>query len=211
MAITTGSQIAVTLNMNLAAQTGMSVWTYNVLEIVGTPTAANYAEGWWNHVKTAYRSIVAASYGAILNSVFVSEMGNPLGEYGEWTIPVAEQTGTRTAPADPDPMPVFNAAGIRLAVGTRVTRPGQKRIPFLTQSDANSQVLSSAYTTLLNTFMGTMVANMTLGSPAAGVVLIPSVVGLNADGTVRAHQAITGFSVNPNITSQVSRRVGRGI
>jgi hypothetical protein len=211
MAITTGSRIAITLNQVLASQEVMNVWTYSVLEIVGTPTAANYAEAWWNHVKAGYRGLASSSFGAVFTGVRVTELGNSTGEYGEWNIPSGEQTGTRTPPADPDAMPVFVSAGVRLSVGTRRTRPGQKRFGFLTQTDANSQTLGTAYQTALATLMGTMVNNMTLGAPAAGVVLVPNIVGLNADGTIRDSQLVTGYLINPTITSQVSRRVGRGI
>jgi len=52
---------------------------------------------------------------------------------------------------------------------------------------------------------------MALGAPAVGVVLAPHVVGLNADGTVRAAQPITGYVINNSVTSQVSRKFGRGM
>lgn len=211
MAITTGSRISISLIMNLHQQEVMNVWSYNVLELVGTPTAVNYGEAWWNHVKSAYRALAIAGFGNVFRSVRVVELGNSTGEYGEFPIPTGEQAGTRTNPTDAEFTPLFTAAGIRLTVGTRLTRPGQKRIPFLTQSDVVSQDLTSGFVTLLNSLMAVMKANMTLGAPAAGVVLVPSVVGLNADGTIRASQVITGYVIDTVATTQVSRRVGRGM
>lgn len=211
MSITTGSSIAITLNMTAAGYVAQNVWSYNVLELVGTPTAANYGEAWWNHVKTNYRATCAAVWGSSFKSVRVVELGNPAGEYGEFSIPSDEQAGTRANPADSEVTPVFLAAGVRLTVATRLTRPGQKRIPFLCQSDQNSQDLSSGFKSLVETLMGTMTSNITLGAPAAGVVLVPAVVGLNTDGTIRASQAVTGFVVADKVTSQVSRKAGRGI
>lgn len=211
MAITTLSKIRISCVYNLANNVGMNTFDYNVLEIIGTPTADHYAQAWWNHVKTNYRALVGSSFGAVLMSVKVNELGNSVGEYGEYAIPLAEQTGTRSAPSDTTPAPVFNAAGVRLTVGTRLTRPGQKRFPFLYRDDLNSQVIASTYATPLNTLMTTLTANMTLGAPAAGVVLVPHVVGLNPDGSIRQSQLVTGFLANPNVTSQVSRKVGRGI
>lgn len=211
MAITTGSKIAVTLVMNLANQTLMNVWQYNVLELVGIPNAAQYGQAWWGHVKTNYRAISAVGLGNVFQSVRVVELGNNTGEYGEYSIPSNEQAGTRANPTDGDAEVLFVAAGVRLTVPSRLTRPGQKRFPFLTQNDTAAQQLSSAYIAILTTLMGTMTANMTLGAPAAGVVLVPSVVGLNADGTIRASQAVSGYVINTNPTSQVSRRIGRGI
>jgi hypothetical protein len=211
MAISTLSKIAVSLKFTLASQSMMNVWTYNVLELVGTPNAAQYGEAWWNHVKTNYRALAASAFGPTFVSVRVSELGNPTGEYGEFAIPSGEQTGTRASSADPDTLPVFLACGVRLSVPSRVTRPGQKRFAWLQQGDVSSQSVAGTYITALTTLMGTMTANMTLGAPAAGVVLVPNVVGLNADGTIRASQGISGFIIDTVATSQVSRRQGRGI
>jgi len=211
MAIGTLSKIAVTLTMDQAIGKAMNVWTYNVLEIIGTPTAGHYAEAWWNHVKTAYRALVPAGYGNSFQSVLVRELGNSTGEYGEYGIPAGEQVGTRTGGTDNDFMPSFAAAGVRLTVGTRVTRPGQKRFPFLQQGDVNVNSLGTTFNGLLVTLMDIMEANMTLGAPAAGVVLVPAVVSLNADGSIRTSQLVTGYKINPFVTSQNSRKAGRGM
>jgi len=211
MAISTGSKIAISLIASQSAQQCYMVWTYNVLEIIGTPTAAHYSEAWWNHVKTLYRALPVIAQGNVFLSVKTQELGNPTGEYGEYGIPIGEQVGTRANPTDSDFLPAFNAVGVRLTVGTRATRPGQKRFPFLTQNDVLSNAVQTSYITPLTTLMNLMTANMTLGAPAAGVVLVSTVVGLNADGTIRASQFVTGHKVNPTVTSQVSRKVGRGI
>lgn len=211
MAITTGSKISVALQMAFSGNVAMNIWQYSVLEIVGTPNAAHYAQAWWNHVKTAYRALALTAWSPAFVSVRVSELVAGVGEYGEYGIPSAEQGGTRTAPTDADPSVSFNAAGVRLTVGTNATRPGQKRFPFLTQQDQTGQTLGSAYTALLVTLMNTMTTNLTLGAPAAGVVLVPNVVRLNPDGSVAASQFVTGYSINPYVTSQVSRKQNRGI
>lgn len=211
MAIQTGSKVSVTLTTGAYNLTQMMVWSYNVLEIIGTPTAADYATAWWNHVKTAYRALAATGNGAVFRSVKVLELGNRTGEYGEYAIPSGEQTGTRTNPSDADADAPFVAAGVRLTVAARYTRPGQKRFPFLMQQDTANGVVGAAYSALLVTLMNVMVANITLGAPAAGVVLVPNVVGLNPDGTIRASQLVTGYAINPYTTSQVSRKFGRGV
>lgn len=211
MAITTGTRIHCTLVMSAANQTIMNVWSYSVLEIVGVPNAAQYGEAWWNHVKAPYRALATADFGAVFKSVRVTELGNPTGEYGEFAIPTDEQTGTRANPTDADTEPLLLAAGVRLTVPSRLTRPGQKRFTFLTQTDTLNQVISAGFKTLLTTLMTTMTANMVLGAPAAGVVLVPHVVSLNADGSIRASQTVTGFVVANNPTSQVTRKIGRGI
>jgi len=211
MTITTGSRIRISLGQVTAGQVQMNVWDYLVLELVGTPTAGNYGEAWWNHVKTAYRGLCPAIFGASFTTVRVAELGNPLGEYGEYSIPVGERDGTRSVSPDTDALPSYAAVGVRLAVATRLTRPGQKRLGFLTQSDAIGNDLQTGYNTAAVALMDVMSDTMTLGSPAAGVVLVPHVVGLNADGTIRESQVVAGYSINQKVTSQVSRRFGRGI
>jgi len=211
MTIGTGSKIRVSLSQVTAGQVQMNVWDYLVLELVGTPTAGNYGEAWWNHVKTTYRGLCPAIFGASFTAVHVAELGNPLGEYGEYSIPVGERDGTRTVSPDTDALPSYAAVGVRLAVGTRLTRPGQKRLGFLTQSDAIGNDLQTGYNTAAVALMNVMSGTMALGAPAAGVVLVPHVVGLNADGTIRTSQAVIGYSINQKVTSQVSRRFGRGV
>lgn len=211
MAITTGSRIRISLTQEIANQRLMNVWDYVVLELAGIPTAGNYAEAWWNHVKTNYRAISPSAWGNAFLSVRVSELGNPEGEYGEYAIPTGERAGTRSTPTDSDAMPTYAAVGVRLAVASRLTRPGQKRFGHLTQSDIIGNAVQSGITGIINTLMGTMTSNMTLGAPAAGVVLVPAIVSLNADGTIRTHQVVTGFAISPNATTQVSRKIGRGI
>lgn len=211
MAITTGTKIQVTLQMAAYNQVQMNVWSYNVLEIVGIPNAAQYAQAWWNHVKTNYRGLCSVGQGNVFRSVRVVELGNPTGEYGEYAIPAGEQAGTRANPTDGDVEPPFLATGVRLTVSSRLTRPGQKRIGFLTQSDAANGTIGSGYLTGLNALMDVMVANMTLGAPAAGVVLVPNVVSLNSDGTIRASQVVSGYVVNQYVTSQNSRKFNKGM
>lgn len=211
MAITTGSKISVSLIQGNFNQFQMNVFTYNVLELVGTVNAAQYGEAWWNHVKNNMRALSATGLGALFKSVKVAELGNSTGEYGEFAIPAGEQTGTRSAPTDADAEAPFMSAGVRLTVATRATRPGQKRFGFITQHDSQNGSLGSAYQALLVTLMGTLTTNMTLGAPAAGVVLVPHVVSLNSDGTIRASQTITGYRINPYVTTQNSRKFNVGI
>lgn len=211
MAITTGSRIRIALTQNSLGETQMNVWDYIVLELVGTPTAGNYAEAWWNHVKTVYRALPTTAMTTAFSSVRVTELGNPEGEYGEYSVPVGERAGTRTPPGDSDNLPSYSAVGVRLSVATRATRPGQKRFGFLTQADLVNNDVQGPIGTIITNLMNVMTANMTLGAPAAGVVLVPSVVGLNADGSIRTSQVITGYAINAKATSQVSRRYGRGV
>jgi len=211
MAITEGTLLEVTLNMRFAESLFMNVYGY---EVTGTFTgipAVNVAEGWWGQVKTVYRAMVRSTSAFTFRSVVVREMNNPTGELAEWNIPTGEQLGTRTGVDSSEFLPVFNAAGFRLTVGSRLTRPGQKRIPGLLEVDSDTGLLSAAYTTLLDALASKVDGALTLTAPALGMDLSPQVFSKDATGAVIANQVITGHVLNPYITSQVSRKPGRGV
>lgn len=211
MAIGTGSHIDVTLKAAIGNSAMLTVFSYNVLELVGTPTAVNYGEAWWNHVKTTTRALQLSAFGDIFSSVVVRELNNPSGELGEFDIPTGERAGTRSAPAQSNGMPLFVAAGARLTVATRLTRPGQKRMYGLAEEDNVTGAMQSAYKALFTSWLNVITSPMTLGAPAAGVVLAPAVFKRDPSGTVVAAQVVTGYVINNNLTSQTTRKFGRGI
>lgn len=210
MAITEGTLLQMTVAGFMYSQQVMNVYTYEVAGTFSGITAGAVANAWWNHVKTPYRALASTVFGVAFDKVIVRDMGDPLGEYGEYAIPTAERTGSRDTGAT-NGMPGFVAAGVRLGVGTRVTRPGQKRIAWLTETDSAGTALDAGFASLVNTLMAAAISNITLGSPAVGMALHPVVV--RVDPTTRlpvAHQPITGYAVNTFTTSQVSRKVGKG-
>jgi len=211
MALDATDLIEVTLNSTVGSNRLMSVWSYEISGSFTPVDAPQVAEAWWNYVKASYRAMIYATAGWIYQSVVVREVNDPTGELAEWTIPVGEQQGTRAAPAAPDFLPIFNAVGVRLTVGSRLTRPGQKRVYGLTESDNESGTVSPTFLALVETLIAGMDNTITLGVPALAMELVPSVFRKDATGTVTAHQPIVGHVNNRNITSQVSRRLGRGI
>ena len=211
MAIDGGDVIQVTLKQQYGSEDLMSVWCYEVNGTFTPGTAAQIGNAWWNHVKATYRALVRPSAGFTFNSVVVRSLSDPLGDLGEWSIPSNEQQGTRTGVDSSEFLPPFVSVGVRLSVANRTTRPGQKRYAGLLEADSDGGIVNSAYKTLLNSNLAVMTAQMVLGAPIAGMALDPVVVGLNADGTIRASQVITGAVVNNYLTSQVSRRFGRGM
>lgn len=211
MAIAADSNIEITMKMNYGNVQQFNVWQYRVATFTGVPSAVNVAEGWWNHVKATYRALVTSGYGPAFFSVLLREMDSTTGDYAEYAVPTAERAGTRTDTAANTYASTFTAVGVRLSVGTRVTRPGQKRFGFITESDLNSNQIETAYLNLITSHMNVMSEDMLLGSPAAGVVLRPYVMRKAADGTVAVGQPVTGYITNNYVTSQVSRKLGRGI
>ena len=162
MAITEGTLLEITLAMRFDESLFMNVYGY---EVTGTFTgipAVNVAEGWWDAVKAEYRAMVRPSSGFNFRSVIVREMNNAAGELAEWNIPSGQQQGTRSGVSDSEFLPAFNAGGIRLTVGSRLTRPGQKRIPGLLEVDSENGRLSAAYTTLLDTLASRVDGALTL-------------------------------------------------
>lgn len=211
MGITLGSLIDVQLRYVTFGQQCMNVFSYAVTTLTTTPTAVNYGEAWWNHVKTTTRAMQQSSAGDTFYSVVVRELNNPSGEFGEWDIPAGERAGTRSAPTQSQSLPLMNAAGARLTVGTRLTRPGQKRVPFLAEEDNATGALQTGFKTLFQAWLNVITVPMTLGAPALAAVISPIITKRDAQGTVIASQDVVGYVVNPNITTQNSRKPGRGI
>lgn len=210
MTIPVGALLEFSLEMLYDNQQIMNVWQYEVLASPSLFEADAYAEAWWNHVKDDYRALVVSGAGRNFNVVRVRELNEPTGALAEFAIPEAEEDGTRSAGALGSFLAGFAAVGVRLSVGSRVTRPGQKRIPWLTEGDVAGPLVGAGFVTLVEALMETMTTGFILGSPAEFVELDPIVVRKDNTGTVTAHQPITGYVVNSILTTQVSRRVGRG-
>lgn len=169
-------------------------------------------EAYWNDIKASHRAIMTNFDGdATWDSILGEEIGGGL-SYAEYPIPTLERVGTRATTGLGDPLNSFSAGGIRLTVGTRVTRPGQKRFPFLFEADVQRNALGAAYLALLTAVGVKYSESVFLGVPVATGELQPMIVRINrTTGEVEASQPVTGKVVNPNITTQVSRKVGRGI
>jgi len=194
-----------------AGETWSNVWHYQGIGAIAGLDAVAVGEAWWNHVKSTYRALAVSSQGGAFNSVLVKSITHLDGEYGEFPVPTAERVGTRTPPTNGQLLPSSNAAAVRLSVASRVTRPGQKRFTFLVEDDTSSNDIQSAFLALLQTHMSVMAANMLLGAPALAAELDPIVLRKGVDGSVGAFQPITGFFRNGSVSSQVSRKAGRGI
>lgn len=214
MAIFVGTDLQMTVKGIYSAQQTETVWSYKVADApigVGV-TAPELAQAWWNHVKSLYRAIMPSSFGTVMLSVECRVVNNALGDFGEYDIPVGEQAGTRTPPAQNEPMPGFATAGVRLTVATRATRPGAKRFSCLTEGDQNAGTLQSSIITPLNAFMAFMTSDLgPLGAPAVAFNLRPMIYRLGAGEAVLAEQRVVGHLINPYVTTQVSRKIGHGV
>lgn len=149
MAISEGTLLELSVRMRFGETLLMNVYGYEVTGTFSNIAAVNVAEAWWNSIKGGMRSLVRPSTGFTFRSIVVREMNNPTGELAEWNVPAGESAGTRSGVDLSEFLPAFNAAGFRLTVGSRATRPGQKRIPGLLEVDSETGVLSASYTAAL--------------------------------------------------------------
>jgi hypothetical protein len=99
-----------------------------------------------------------------------------------------------------------------MTVDTRVTRPGQNRFGGLLESDLTNGVLGSGVLTAIDALMAVAgVGTLTLLSPALGMDLLPIIVRKDpSTGLPTAHQAVTGYLTNIQVTTQNTRKIGRG-
>jgi len=191
-------------------QRWMNVFQYLIANPVGDTEPVALAAAWWNDVKASYRAMVVSTASSAFMSVVVRDLSVPTGAYAEWPIPGGEHAGNRTTSELGDNMPPFTAFAVRLTVGSRVTRPGQKRFPFLNEVDNGAGLLVGDMGTLAASWAAIIAHEMTLGVPALLTVLTPVICRKDAAGLVTAHQPVTGYIVNPYITSQNTRKIGRG-
>lgn len=176
-----------------------------------TATPAAVGEAWWNDVKTVWRGLAVSGAPSTFDSVFVEEIGGGM-SFGEFPVPAGEQGGTRAYASSGDYLPTFCAVGCRLTVPTRVTHPGQKRFPFVGESDVGDNTVGAAYLTLAAAVAAKYCSTITLGAPVATGTLTPQVVRWTktVPAAVSAVQDINGYVLNNRITTQTSRRFGRG-
>jgi len=210
MAYSIGDAIEIALHMHVGADKVMNVWTYELSGVVApTVQSAHIAEAWWQHMKASYRATIAVGFGALFDKVSVKSLMSATGDSGEWAIPSGEQAGTRSNPAG-DFAPQFTAAGSKLIVPSRLTRPGAKRFIGLYEADTTFNFVGSAFIALVNAVHTVQLPNFVLGAPAATVQLNPVVVRKDSSGLASTWQQWNSFLVNPYVTTQNTRKVGRG-
>jgi hypothetical protein len=175
-----------------------------------TADVVQVLEAYWNDIKTDWRAFHVASPKDLTLSLFGSEAG-PTGQYAEYAIPTGEQQGTRSSIGLGDFMPPTIGVGIRLTVGSRATRPGQKRPWGSLEGDNVDGAAQAAIVSAANAVAPVFSGGRVLGVPVATGVMQGEVVRLDPiSGLVTTAQDLIGFVVNSNLTTQNSRKVGHG-
>lgn len=175
-----------------------------------TATMDGVLEALWANMRDVLHAI---SWGSLTINSWDSLLGEEYfggNGFAEYPVPLGERVGDRTGSSTSDLIPSFNAGGFRQTVGTRSTRPGQKRFPFLSEGDVTNNELGTTYVGLLEDVAEAFSTVRVLGSPVATGVLTPVVAGTVVNGMPTVFQDITGYVVNPDVSSQVSRKKGRG-
>lgn len=210
MAFGVGSLVEIAVEGTVFAQQQMNVWTYRVQAYPGPASGAEIAEAFWQHVKAATRGVAVTLHTTLYQTVRVRELDDPLGLFGSYAVPTAEQSGTRS-PAGSEDTPTFVALGARLHVGARTTRPGSKRFAGLCEADIIGQVASPTARAAVQALLDVACVPVTLGAPAALVGLSPVVVRRDpVTGLPVAWQYIESATANNYVTTQNTRKVGRG-
>ena len=209
MPLVSGNVLRLTVSGASDGQILNNVWFVR-MGFVSDPgiTAVNVAEAWWNHVKAAYRGIATTGWAQAYINVAVEQVNVAAGEYGNYPIPLAEQAGTRSPGASPGSVNTntFTGVGMRLNVGTRLTRPGQKRFWGLSENDLTGNGLEAGVVTAANVLGAILDDNIVLGAPAALSELRHVIRQTGPDEAVMPVQNITSASVSTRVRSQVSRR-----
>lgn len=167
-------------------------------------------EAYWGEIQPLLAPLMPSN-GAL--GRFVSLLGEEIGtgnQFAEFPIPPAEQVGTRSGLTDDNIPASFNAWGFRQTVGTRTTRPGQKRFPWFAETDIEGNELEADFFALAEPLAEHFSEIVTLDVPVLTGVLTPVVGGTVVGGEPTVWQDITGYVLNPDVTSQVSRKKGRG-
>lgn len=211
MPIVEGSLLEFAVRMQGPAGQVMNVYQFAIEGQAADPDVTDIAEAFWNHISAEYRALVWVGFGNVFRDVLVRELEDPQGAYGVYSIPIAQQVGNRSNLSAPiEPMPPFSSCGVRLTVGSRVTRPGQKRLGWLVEADNQNGILQEPYVSLASDLMNKLTGPILLGAPAALTSLTLMVVSKDTRGAPVASQRVTGYNINTFITTQNTRKYGRG-
>lgn len=208
----TGSLLKIITRYTWLGQRCQNVAWYQPVGVVfATADMTAVCEAYWNTIKNDIRPIApnnlaTASFDSILGYEYDGGLG-----YAEYPVPTGERAGTRGPGAPEDAVSGALDVGARLTVGTRMTRPGHKRIPFLFQIDVEGNAVAAPFLALAEPVFKIWSEPVNLLAPLLLGVLNPMVVSLDSFGVVSASQPVTGQVINPDLTTQVSRKKGRGI
>lgn len=185
----------------------LNVSFWQVDEIVPQPTTEAQLANWF-HV-TYYETVSSLFlHGTAFQVRTVVDNLTDGFAYGEFSSQLQGQIAG-------DPAPSFNAIDLKQAVGTRLTRAGRKRFPFISESmtNGNNLVMSGGDQAQIETAMGLSFQPNNPLSALEFVTLLPIVVGRTETPVGSGNYVIDIAKINAvtsaelrGITSQNTRK-----
>lgn len=169
-------------------------------------TPAEIGEAWW----TAFGTTIRAAQNAAVNHLQVRvEVLTGARDYGQYVIPTGERTGTHSTSTNA--LAPFMAASVTLQGQTRATRPGGKRYVGGTEADTlDFGVLDGSYKTLVEAIAALIPDQIEVGGDDGAMLILPVLYRPASDLDPMVTNPIVATIVNPNISTQNTRKVGRG-
>lgn len=191
----------IVLNQSFLGQECLNVFHYRDTALAGLDPV-DVAHGFWEHIKVQFRAWMPVSANFLASSVYCEALFG-VRAFGEYPIPAGEQQGTRAAATQF--MPPTIAASVRLAVGTRTTRPGSKRLVGVLEGDVTVTVIDPAVLAIIQVLADKL--ETTFDEFGTVNTLTPVIVGYRGGPppTVSVVQDVTSAVALPDISHQVSR------
>lgn len=189
-----------TTNPDLA----LNVYHYRIDCGILTVPPLTIATFWWGNCNAVIRGLQMNDLLHI--RVSCKNLENPA-DYAEYIVPTAQQAGLNTAGETQSRQA---AIGVTFRGSTVVTRPGSKRVCGVPEAASGDWgALVPAFITAATDYGSHMASSLNSLSPP--FVLVPVILGLpNSERPTRVENPVSGFVVNPYVTSQNTRKIGRG-
>jgi len=206
-----GSKVRIVVNQLLLGQQVQNVLHYEVTDTAVDDTYAELAQGWWDDIKAAWRAAVVI--GLTIDSVEAYDNEDSLGDYGIYTIPLAERPGLNGSDVESP----FIASGFRFGVDNRTTKPGYMRLSGVRDGEIDAAgvinaTLLTKYTTLATALLNGFNYGLLLAGHAKLVVYgAPHPASTRYPARdVAVYNTVTAITVPTNVTTQNTRKIGRG-
>lgn len=205
MPVTNNSILRIIDHQMYDGQETLNVYYYEVDTSLFAPTAAAVAEAWWNDVKVVIRNLQGSPLTHIRTSC--EELDGAF-DYGEYIIPVLEQPGAQTGA---NPMSSNTAYSVTFRPVNKQVKPGGKRIAGCDESfNGSFGLISSGMISLLGDYGDHLISQLNIIVGGA-YVLTPKVVGFpTPTRPSRVAIDMQGYVINPYISTQNTRKRGRG-
>lgn len=209
MSILEGDIIQITMNGELFTERVSNVFYYVAGVVLGTPTLDDLLAVFQTDVVDVWIDIVSEDYSLV--DIRADNLTNEL----DFFVLGLTGGGALLTPSVSSAV----AGAIALRVSTKLTRPGSKRIAGITESQVqdNTWTPDGTLQTLLEVALGSFISTFDV-DPSNAVACSPVVVGrfpiTDPDAgkiDISRFQLISGVDIKSNVTTQTSRRPGRGI